>query len=83
MLLQGRGQSSGEVRCAERLVCPLVVGMLAESSYSCATEHLEEWYCLSTWNQVLTLHAERYFELLKESKIRGYLFEQQNYIPKS
>ena len=26
--------------------------------------------------------AERYFELLKESKIRGHLFEQQNYIPK-
>ncbi|EPE36463.1 hypothetical protein GLAREA_05801 [Glarea lozoyensis ATCC 20868] len=25
---------------------------------------------------------ERYFELLKESKIRGYLFEQGNYIPK-
>jgi len=26
---------------------------------------------------------ERYMELLKESKVRGYLFEQQNYIPKS
>lgn len=25
--------------------------------------------------------AERYFELLKESKVRGYLFQQQNYIP--
>ncbi|CAG8975532.1 hypothetical protein HYALB_00012247 [Hymenoscyphus albidus] len=25
---------------------------------------------------------ERYFELLKESKIRGYLFEQTNYITK-
>ncbi|MCJ1312851.1 hypothetical protein MMC25_006527 [Agyrium rufum] len=25
---------------------------------------------------------ERYFELLKESKVRGYLFEQQNYITK-
>ncbi|RDW84280.1 NADH-ubiquinone oxidoreductase subunit 5 [Coleophoma cylindrospora] len=25
---------------------------------------------------------ERYFELLKESKVRGYLFEQQNYVPK-
>ena len=25
---------------------------------------------------------ERYFELLKESKVRGYLFAQQNYIPK-
>ncbi|KAI9858516.1 MAG: hypothetical protein M1824_004252 [Vezdaea acicularis] len=25
---------------------------------------------------------ERYFELLKDAKIRGYLFEQQNYIPK-
>ena len=24
---------------------------------------------------------ERYFELLKESKIRGYLFQQQNYLP--
>ncbi|OAF59097.1 hypothetical protein VC83_04139 [Pseudogymnoascus destructans] len=24
---------------------------------------------------------ERYFELLKESKVRGYLFQQQNYIP--
>jgi len=27
--------------------------------------------------------TERYMELLKESKVRGYLFEQQNYIPKS
>ena len=25
---------------------------------------------------------ERYFEALKEAKVRGYLFEQQNYIPK-
>jgi hypothetical protein len=25
---------------------------------------------------------ERYFELLKESKVKGYLFEQQNYVPK-
>lgn len=24
--------------------------------------------------------AEKYLELLKDSKIRGYLFEQQNYI---
>jgi hypothetical protein len=26
-------------------------------------------------------HTERYLELLKEAKIRGYLFQQQNYIP--
>ncbi|MCJ1280868.1 hypothetical protein MMC17_002843 [Xylographa soralifera] len=25
---------------------------------------------------------DRYLELLKDSKVRGYLFEQQNYIPK-
>ncbi|MCJ1451784.1 hypothetical protein MMC28_002124 [Mycoblastus sanguinarius] len=25
---------------------------------------------------------ERYFEALKHAKVRGYLFEQQNYIPK-
>jgi len=28
------------------------------------------------------LHTERYMELLKESKIRGYIFDQQNYVPK-
>ncbi len=26
-------------------------------------------------------HTERYFQALQESKIRGYLFEQQNYVP--
>ena len=26
---------------------------------------------------------DRYFELLKESKIRGYLFQQQNHLPES
>lgn len=26
--------------------------------------------------------AERYFKALKEGKVHGYLFEQQNYIPK-
>lgn len=25
--------------------------------------------------------TERYFELLKESKVKGYLFEMQNYVP--
>ncbi len=25
---------------------------------------------------------ERYFELLKDAKVRGYLFEQQNYFEK-
>ena len=30
-----------------------------------------------------TFVTERYFELLKESRVRGYLFEQQNIIPKS
>ncbi len=28
------------------------------------------------------VRLERYFELLKEAKVRGYLFEQQNYVPK-
>ena len=26
---------------------------------------------------------ERYFELLREGRVRGYLFEQQNYVPKT
>lgn len=28
---------------------------------------------------VLTWGAERYLELLKNAKVKGYLFEQQNY----
>jgi len=34
------------------------------------------------WELMSFRAAERYFELLKEAKIRGYLFEQQNYVPK-
>ena len=26
-------------------------------------------------------YTERYFEALKDAKVRGYLFEQQNYVP--
>jgi len=33
-------------------------------------------------NMLTVLHLERYMELLKESKIRGYIFDQQNYVPK-
>lgn len=29
----------------------------------------------------LTCCAERYLEALKESQVRGYLFEQQNHLP--
>ena len=29
----------------------------------------------------LALVVDRYFEALKDAKVRGYLFEQQNYIP--
>jgi hypothetical protein len=30
----------------------------------------------------LMLYTERYFELLKDAKVKGYLFAQQNYIEK-
>lgn len=30
----------------------------------------------------LTVVAERYFKALKEGKVHGYLFEQENIIPK-
>lgn len=35
-----------------------------------------EWHIM-----VANFESDRYFELLKESKIRGYLFQQQNYLP--
>lgn len=35
----------------------------------------------SVHDTVTDSDTDRYFELLKESKIRGYLFQQQNYLP--
>jgi hypothetical protein len=32
------------------------------------------------WGAWLTAAAERYFELLKDAKVKGYLFAQQNYV---
>ena len=40
------------------------------------------YYGYGTLNMANFVAIERYFELLKESKIRGHLFEQQNYVPK-
>lgn len=34
------------------------------------------------WLSLTHRHAERYFELLKESKVKGYLFQQHNFAPK-
>lgn len=31
---------------------------------------------------MLTLKTERYLQLLKENRVKGYLFEQQNYFSK-
>lgn len=31
---------------------------------------------------MLTSRTERYFKALKEGRVTGYMFEQQNYIPK-
>jgi hypothetical protein len=37
---------------------------------------------LGVWlhRSLLTGAAERYFELLKDAKVKGYLFAQQNYV---
>jgi hypothetical protein len=32
------------------------------------------------YRSLLTEVAERYFELLKDAKVKGYLFAQQNYV---
>lgn len=62
VLLQGRRQSLGEVRRAERYV--IRDGHRKPNAHADPT------------------HIERYFKALKEGKVHGYLFEQQNYIPK-
>ncbi|KAF2753229.1 hypothetical protein EJ05DRAFT_505237 [Pseudovirgaria hyperparasitica] len=50
----------------------LVREELAKCYYTEGVNHLEKCGKL----------RERYFELLKESKIKGHLFEQMNYAPK-
>ena len=37
------------------------------------------------WKTCVLMHvalADRYLEQLKHSKVKGYLFQQQNYVPK-
>lgn len=37
------------------------------------------------WMRCVLMHfalADRYLEQLKHSKVKGYLFQQQNYVPK-
>jgi hypothetical protein len=35
---------------------------------------------LSLWQRADMTDIERYFELLKDAKVKGYLFAQQNYV---
>lgn len=34
---------------------------------------------MSRFVRVLIMSAEKYFELLKERKVKGYLFQEKNY----
>lgn len=70
MLLSGGGESFGEVWEAQRCV-------LGSSGPCC------QWRPSRTTLAHLAdeLIAERYFEALKESKVRGSYFQQQNYVP--
>ncbi|KAA8564270.1 hypothetical protein EYC84_011214 [Monilinia fructicola] len=54
------------------MMARLVREELGKCYYKEGVNHLEKCGAL----------RDRYFELLKESKIRGYLFEQQNYTKK-
>lgn len=42
----------------------------------------ETWCRVQTraWNTADNGYTERYFELLKDAKVKGYLFAQQNYV---
>ncbi|KAI4138180.1 MAG: hypothetical protein L6R39_006930 [Caloplaca ligustica] len=53
------------------MMARLIREQLAKCYYREGVNHLEKCGQL----------RERYFQALKEAKVRGYLFEQQNYIP--
>ena len=80
MLSSRRGQSSGEVRKIKRYAAPglgkrfyMYRGGRAHSFVTAGYGHVRLTY---------RIDPERYMELLPEAKVRGYLFQQQNYIPK-
>ena len=77
VLLPGGCQPFGELRNSERYV-----GMMGCLLFTMELLTISQlWiYCGKYADRLLS--AERYLELLKESKIRGYLFAQQNYVPK-
>ncbi|CAF9920728.1 MAG: hypothetical protein GOMPHAMPRED_002120 [Gomphillus americanus] len=55
------------------MMCRLVRDEMAKCYWREGVNHLEK----------CGRYRERYLELLKDSKIKGYLFEQQNYVPKT
>ncbi|CAF9921444.1 MAG: hypothetical protein HETSPECPRED_004547 [Heterodermia speciosa] len=56
----------------KNMMARLVRDELSKCYYREGVNHLEKCGVL----------RERYFKALKEGKVHGYLFEQQNYIPK-
>lgn len=36
----------------------------------------------SKWWTYANFHTEKYLQMLKDHRVRGYLFEQQNYVTK-
>ncbi|KAK3172682.1 hypothetical protein OEA41_006006 [Lepraria neglecta] len=54
------------------MMARLVREELGKCYYREGVNHLEKCGAL----------RDRYFEALKDAKVRGYLFEQQNYVPK-
>lgn len=57
----------------KNMMARLIRDELKKCYYREGVNHLEKCGAL----------RERYFRALKEGKVAGYLFEQQNYIPKS
>jgi hypothetical protein len=92
VLLPGGCQPPGEVRAIERLVTTM--GGRGERSLPKPLHHgmtlfppavpLHQRCLRMLWSGSCTdiAHAERYMQLLKEAKVKGYMFEQQNYMSK-
>ena len=87
MLLPGGRQSFGEMRQAERLVShdggSFGVCEGGRGQFSCCTcgsaVSVVALGVVSLVVQRADVLAERYLQLLANAKVKGYLFEQQNY----
>jgi hypothetical protein len=84
VLPEGGSKPFGEVRTSQRYEHLDFQNRANDEIFAVMRYKEQQYYTgnrlLSLWQRADMTDIERYFELLKDAKVKGYLFAQQNYV---